>query len=100
MNDTDPRCCCKSHGTRLCPLHQPLFEGFWAALILALGLACGGSAESPECPQTAYELEGHYRCTSKGELQTLSCGQWETLEVCDAPPLCSPGPHVGCRVPS
>lgn len=66
-----------------------------AILILAL-LACGGSADSG-CPQSAYELEGHYRCTAAGELQTLSCGAWETLVECGSGAACSPGPEMGCR---
>lgn len=69
--------------------------------ILLLALACGGAHGEDlfpdRCPRTAYELEGHYRCTSSGELQTLSCGEWLTLRTCAAPDLCSPGPVVGCR---
>jgi hypothetical protein len=71
------------------------------ALAAALGLACGGAAveDAPDdCERSAYELERtRYRCTNAGELQTLDCGEWLTLEVCGAPQECSPGPDPGCR---
>lgn len=55
--DTDPRCCCRTHGQRLCPLHQPLgldlssLLGCLVSLLLGLWLSailfgCGGDAAS------------------------------------------------------
>lgn len=68
-----------------------------AAIVAAFLSGCGGEADTP-CEQTAYELERtRYRCTSLGELQTLTCGEWETIEVCGVPQDCAPGPVVGCR---
>lgn len=69
-----------------------------AAVALALG--CGGSVDdevAESCERSAYELERtRYRCTSTGELQTLDCGEWLTLEACAEPASCSPGPEPGC----
>lgn len=68
--------------------------------IVTVSLGCAGSAAdqvAEECERSAYELERtRYRCTSAGELQTLDCGEWETLEVCAEPEACSPGPAPGC----
>jgi hypothetical protein len=65
---------------------------------------CSGAAvddaqaeSGSECERSAYELERtRYRCTPEGELQTLDCGEWQTLEVCETAEACSPGPNVGC----
>jgi hypothetical protein len=80
--------------------------------MLALAMGCGGSVDDGErgaaegvdaeptetCERSAYELERtRYRCTSDGELQTLDCGEWLTLEVCAEPEACSPGPEPGCN---
>jgi hypothetical protein len=69
-------------------------------LIVAPALGCGGSVDddvAEECERSAYELERtRYRCTSAGELQTLDCGEWVTLEVCAEPEACSPAPDPGC----
>lgn len=90
----------------------PRAWGLLACLVTVLLLAmcgCGGDAESidevteeqgtaAECSRSAYELERtRYRCTSAGELQTLSCGAWETLQTCDATEACSPAPEPGCH---
>jgi hypothetical protein len=70
--------------------------------LAVLVVGCGGSAEAepdgaPDCERSAYELERtRYRCASEGELQTLECGGWETVEVCAEPDACSPGPDPGC----
>jgi hypothetical protein len=70
-------------------------------LVAALLAGCAGAADDtavPDCERSPYELERtRYRCTSDGELQTLDCGEWQTLWVCDAPEPCSPGPEPGCR---
>lgn len=83
--------------------------GCLAAILLLVMCGCGGSAESQsdvaeaqetaaECERSAYELERtRYRCTRNGELQTLECGEWFTLDVCDSPESCSPGPSPGCN---
>jgi hypothetical protein len=69
--------------------------------MLLLVMGCGGAVDddaSAECERSAYELERtRYRCTSEGELQTLECGEWATLEVCAEPEACSPGPEPGCN---
>lgn len=73
---------------------QRLILGF--SLIL---LACGGSVGDPstECTKSSYELEKtRYRCIDTGELQTLECGEWITLEICIDSQSCSPGPNPGC----
>ena len=62
--------------------------------LVLTALGCGGSADYG-CKRSAYELDRmHYRCTSAGELQTLDCGEWVTLDVCDSD--CSHGPDPGC----
>lgn len=76
--------------------------GFAVVLILSInGWGCAGQAleeDEPVCERSAYELERtRYRCTSAGELQTLECGEWETLDVCASPEACSPGPEAGCK---
>jgi len=62
------------------------------SLALALLAACGFPPAADEavapgqapCERSAYELERtRYRCTSAGELQTLDCGEWDTLAVCE-----------------
>lgn len=71
--------------------------------LVVLLFGCAGEALDaaeaiPECERSEYELERtRYRCTRDGELQTLECGAWETLEVCAEPSACSPGPDPGCR---
>jgi hypothetical protein len=70
--------------------------------LAVLVVGCGGSADAergaaPDCERSAYELDRtRYRCTSEGELQTLECSEWATLEVCAEPEACSPGPEPGC----
>lgn len=69
--------------------------GCLIVLLLLVVCGCGGEADAG-CVQSEYELERtRYRCTAAGELQTLTCGEWETLEVCEG--SCSPGPEPGCR---
>jgi|SRR5262245_12779753 len=68
------------------------------AVVLLLcvdGYGCAGRA-AVGCERSAYELEGHYRCTGAAELQTLECGEWVTVEQCAAAERCSPGPEPSC----
>lgn len=84
----------------MCRCGRSPVTGAWlvSTAAVALALGCGGSVDDElECERSAYELErARYRCTSAGELQTLDCGEWLTLEVCEAPEACSPGPEPGC----
>lgn len=70
-------------------------------LVALLAVGCGGSVDddaAPECERSAYELQKtRYRCTELGELQTLDCGEWATLQMCETAEACSPGPEPGCR---
>lgn len=74
-------------------------------VVLALcvdGWGCGAQSddvyvEDDTCYRSAYELEGHYRCTPAGELQLLECSEWLTLRTCYAE-TCSPFQHnLGCN---
>jgi len=69
-------------------------------LLVALALGCGGSVDDEvfgECERSAYESERtRYRCSSGGALEMLDCGEWVTIERCDSPSACSPGPDPGC----
>jgi hypothetical protein len=74
---------------------------FIAAMALVTTIVgCGGSADdvdAQDCERSAYELEQtRYRCTAEAELQTLDCGAWVTLQVCETAEACSPGPEPGC----
>lgn len=74
-----------------------------AAIVLALVTGCAGAAldndqEPASCERSAYELERtRYRCTAEGALETLDCGSWVELQLCNTTQSCSPGPDPGCR---